>query len=103
MNRKQRRTEKKQGGPVLQGPPSRKLDAVFAAALQHHQTGRLNDAERLYREILKVDSRHANALHGLGILALQAGRNDIAADLIGKAIAQNGQEPAFHSNLPPCQ
>ena len=99
MNRKERRAEKKQSGPMLHGAPSRKLDALFAEAIQHHRTRRFNDAERLYREILKVDPRHANALHGLGILAAQAGRNDIAADLIGKAIAQNDQDPAFHGNL----
>jgi len=29
----------------------------------------------------------------------QSGSNDIAVDLIGKAIAQNGRVPAFHNNL----
>jgi len=98
MNRKQRRAEKKQGGPVPQGASFRIQD-VFADAVRHHQAGRLNEAERLYRQILQVDSRHAEALHLLGILARQVGRNDIAVDLIVKAIALNGQVPAFHSNL----
>jgi len=98
MNRKQRRAEKKQGWPVPQGASPRVHD-VFADAVRHHQAGRLNEAERLYRQILQVDSRHADALHLLGVLAHQVGRNDIAVDLIVKAIALNGQEPAFHSNL----
>jgi protein O-GlcNAc transferase len=90
MNRKQRRAEQKQGGD-----PS----AAFSAAIQNHQAGRLGEAERFYRDVLKVDSRHAGAFHGLGILALQGGRFDAAADLIRKAIAQRDQEPAFHCSL----
>jgi predicted O-linked N-acetylglucosamine transferase (SPINDLY family) len=72
---------------------------MFAAALKHHQAGRLNDAELLYRQILQADSRHADALHLLGVLAHQIGRHDAAVDLISKAIEQNGQVPAFHNNL----
>jgi tetratricopeptide (TPR) repeat protein/2-polyprenyl-3-methyl-5-hydroxy-6-metoxy-1,4-benzoquinol methylase len=98
MNRKQRRTENKQRGPLPQAASPRVQD-VFADALRHHQAGRLNEAERLYRQILQIDSRHAHALHLLGVLAHQVGRNDIAVDLIVKAIALNSRVPAFHSNL----
>jgi protein O-GlcNAc transferase len=72
---------------------------VLTAALRYHQAGRLGEAERLYHQILLADPRHADALHFLGVLALQAGRNESAVDLIGKAIAQNGRVPAFHNNL----
>lgn len=75
------------------------IQQAFTAAMGHHQAGRLNEAERLYLQILKIDPGHADALHLLGVLAHQVGRNDLAVDLIGRAIAQNGRVPAFHNNL----
>ena len=78
---------------------SPRIQEVFTAALGHHQAGRLNEAERLYQQILQADPHHADALHFLGVLAHQIGRHDMAVDLIGRAIAQNGRVPAFHNNL----
>jgi protein O-GlcNAc transferase len=75
------------------------IQAAFTAAVSHHQAGRLSEAERLYLQILKIDPHHADALHFLGVLAHQIGRNDLAVDLISRAIAQNSQVPAFHNNL----
>ncbi|HEY3731354.1 MAG TPA: tetratricopeptide repeat protein, partial [Steroidobacteraceae bacterium] len=72
---------------------------LFALALQHHQAGRLNEAEKLYWQVLRTDSHHADALHFLGVIAHQNQRHDVAIDLIGQAIGQNGKVPAFHTNL----
>ena len=76
-----------------------RIQETLANALRHHQTGHLNEAEKLYLQILQMDSRHTGTLHLLGVLYHQLGRNDLAVDLIVKAIAMNGQVAAFHSNL----
>jgi predicted O-linked N-acetylglucosamine transferase (SPINDLY family) len=72
---------------------------VYEEALRHHRSGRLAEAERLYREVLAADDRHADSLHLLGVLAHQVGKNDAAAALIAKAIEINTAEAAYHSNL----
>ena len=56
-------------------------------ALQHHQSGRLREAEALYRQILAAEPQHAGALHFLGVIACQVGRHDVAVDLIRRALA----------------
>lgn len=75
------------------------IERKFATALQHHRGGNLREAESLYQQILQVDSNHADALHMLGVLAHQTGRQQIAVEMISRAIAQNANMPAFHNNL----
>jgi Flp pilus assembly protein TadD/SAM-dependent methyltransferase len=96
MNRKDRRaaasadrTGGKQAGP----------NAAFAAALGQHRAGQLNAAERLYREVLAREPRHAPALHFLGVLSHQRGESAVALGLIEQAIAADGKVPDFHYNL----
>lgn len=98
MNRKQPRAEKKQAKPLAQRA-SPGVQEMFADALRHHQAGRLNEAERLYRQVRAVDPHHADSLHLLGVIASQLGHHDVAVDLIKKAIAINAKDPAYHSNL----
>jgi protein O-GlcNAc transferase len=72
---------------------------LLAAATRYHRSGHLADAQQIYGQILQADPHHADALHLLGVLALQSGRHDTAAALIGKAVVENAQVPAFHNNL----
>jgi tetratricopeptide (TPR) repeat protein len=72
---------------------------LFAEALHHHQAGRLHEAERLYRQVLAVDPRHADSLHLLGVAACQMGRHGLAIDLIQQAITLDGTIAYYHSNL----
>jgi tetratricopeptide (TPR) repeat protein len=79
--------------------PSSVIPGMLASALRHHQAGRLTEAERTYRQILEIDSRHADSLHLLGMIAYQAGRHEAAIALIREAIAINPTQGAYHSNL----
>jgi protein O-GlcNAc transferase len=72
---------------------------ALQSAIQHHQAGRLPQAEALYRRILQQNPRHAVALHLLGVLMGQAGRGDMAVDLLRRAIAIQPNYPDALSNL----
>jgi tetratricopeptide (TPR) repeat protein len=78
---------------------STNLAGVFQEAVQHHQAGRLSDAERLYRQVLAIDSRHADSLNLLGVIAHQVGRHEVAIDLIRKAIAIDGSAAPYQFGL----
>ncbi len=78
-------------------PPA--LADTLQRALRHHQAGQLAQAEPLYREILRAQPRHADALHLLGVLAHQVGQHAPAADLIRQAIRENPRSAGYHCNL----
>jgi protein O-GlcNAc transferase len=71
----------------------------YDLAVEHHQAGRLLEAEPLYRKILDHHPDHAGALHYLGVIALQTGRTDDAVKLIRRAIAISPNYDAAHNNL----
>jgi protein O-GlcNAc transferase len=63
----------------------------LSAAMDHHRSGRLVEAERLYRLLCDAEPNNARAFHLLGQVTHQLGRAG-AADLIGRALAL---EPTF--------
>lgn len=75
------------------------VEALFAGAFRLQQDGRVAEAARLYEQILKIDPRHADSLHLLGMIAWRARRPELAIGLIGRAIALKGNVAAYHSNL----
>ena len=72
---------------------------AFALALQHHQAGRLAEAEALYRQILAVQPNHPAATHHIGVIAQQCGKNDLAVNWIKQAIDLDPSDFAAHFNL----
>jgi tetratricopeptide (TPR) repeat protein len=106
MNRKQRRNsalQRRRSSSLLrhlEKPASAdRISKLMPLARKHHQSDRLTEAERLYREILAIQPNHVDALHLLGVVANQTGRNELAVDLLGRAIALDCQVAAFHSNM----
>jgi len=80
-------------------PAADTVRQTFAAGLAEHRAGRLDQAERLYRQVLAADRRHPDSLHLLGVIASQAGRHEVALDLIGEAIALAPDTAVYHMNL----
>jgi len=68
-------------------------------AIDHHQAGRLDDAERVYRQVIAAEPRHSDALHLLGVVALQRGNRTQAVELIAKAVAIDPANVAALGNL----
>ena len=85
MNRKQRRMEKKLGRLVMQ-QASPGVQKLFADALGHHQAGRLNEAERLYRQILTTTPSFAEAHNNLGNALSAQGKLDKAVACYRRAL-----------------
>ena len=66
---------------------ARETDRLRGQALRHHRGGRAAEAERCYRAVLVLAPGDAESLHGLGCLAHEAGRPEVAIGLIGQAVA----------------
>jgi predicted O-linked N-acetylglucosamine transferase (SPINDLY family) len=65
---------------------------LYAQANDRHRSGRLAEAEQLYRRILHADPASFAAQHMLGVLAAQTGRIDEALDMIGAALKINPRD-----------
>ena len=74
-------------------------DRLFQQAQALHRAGRLAEAEVGYRQVLKLDPRHADSLNFLGVAAAQRGDADAAVQLIGQAIRLRPSIADFHDNL----
>ena len=64
--------------------PERRL---MALAAEHQKEGRLEEAEHLYRRILRHNPRNVDAMRLLALIAQKAGRDGEAESLLEKAIA----------------
>ncbi len=85
--------------PVASGNSASGNTDSLSKGLQLHQAGELEQAAQQYQKILRVDPRHADALHLLGVCDLQRGQRESAVARIGQAIAVNGRNAVYHTNL----
>ncbi len=89
-------------GPGQASSPAATASAIaskFHDAFALHQQGQLGVAEALYREILQLEPNHFDALHMLGLAALQKGNTQAGIDLVGRAIQANPTQPFAQVNM----
>lgn len=75
-----------------------RAESVFQQGFSLHQQSRLDDAGALYEQALRLQPHHVNALHLLGVIALQTNRPERAAELIGRAVLLDPHNPVAHIN-----
>ncbi|MFZ0572555.1 MAG: tetratricopeptide repeat protein [Rhodomicrobium sp.] len=80
------------------GRPLLEKKIAFEQALKLHQSGRLAEAETIYRALLEKDAMDAEALHLLGVLACQRGDVASGRQLIERSIGLN-PSPESYANL----
>ncbi len=68
-------------------------------AFDFHRAGNLDQAELVCRDLLRIDPRHGDAWHLLGVVAFQRDEKVAAVDLIGQAIDADANRPEFHNSL----
>ena len=82
----------------LDGAVARSDDLV-ARALDWHRQGRIEEAEKIYRQVLATQPGHAIATHFLGMAAWQRGDIATAEGLMRESIVRDAGVPDFHNNL----
>ena len=69
---------------------------LLKTGVAHHKAGQREQAEAVYRKVLRKAPRNADALHLLGIIALDRGQPQRAIELIERALAITPVFPAAH-------
>src|SRR5437867_57691 len=72
---------------------------LLQIGLDHHQAGRLSNAEDLYGEVLAVEPNNFDALHLMGLAEHALGRSEQAAELVSRAVAVNPSNGMALANL----
>lgn len=80
-------------------PPQLPSSQLLHLALVQHMAGKLDEAEAVYRDVLKREPRNAAAWHLTGVAAGDRGNLARAVELIEKAIALDNGNHSFYANL----
>ena len=65
------------------------LDQALKKGIEAHKAGKLEEADRYYTAILKVQPNHPDANHNLGVLAVGLGKVQEALPFFKKALEAN--------------
>lgn len=75
------------------------ISEALTIAMGHHQAGRLELAEEIYRRIVAAAPDHAEAWHLLGAVAHQRGDHEQAVACVQRAIRADAGQGYFHNTL----
>ena len=89
----------KYGAPQAAAETAPDRDEILNMAVHHHQAGRLDEADGLYRLLLDVEPEFADELHLSGLIRLARNQPGEAIELSGQAIDGNPGNAAYHGNL----
>ena len=75
------------------------IQQAMQIAMNLHATGQLQEAEAICRQVLAYAPNDSDALHLMGVLAHQCGREEVAMDWINQAIRINPMIGHYHNSL----
>jgi tetratricopeptide (TPR) repeat protein len=78
------------------------LNKLLHQGLSHHQNGQILEAASIYEAILKREPQHFDALHMLGVIAIQSNHLELAIDFLNQAIKNNPKSDSAYYNLGIC-
>ncbi len=88
-----------EGVQAIAGRATGSISELLQTAIRHQQSGRLPQAEACCRQVLQTAPNHPDALHLLGLIAYQVGKNAIAVELLNRAIGIKPSDPDYHLAL----
>ena len=66
-----------------------KISEVLQRGIEAHKAGKLHDADKYYTAILKVQPKHTDANHNMGVLAVGVGKVEEALPFFRTALEAN--------------
>ena len=73
--------------------------ATLEEGHEHHRAGRLKEAHDVYKVVVTNEPENAAAHYLLGTLYMQGGNNELAVDLLAKAVDLEGGNQEYRCNL----
>jgi tetratricopeptide (TPR) repeat protein len=77
--------------------------SVISKAVDHgvklHKAGKLSQAQSFYQLVREIVPDQPDAIHLLGVIAHETGRDELAFSLISRALGKCPDEPTYHNNL----
>lgn len=74
------------------------ISEAMRLAIDHHQAGRLPEADLIYRAVLESEPAHAGAKYNRALIAMQNGRPREAVPVLGEALQRDPDNAAHWMN-----